>query len=208
LDVSCIILAGGKSSRLGRNKVVEKLGNRSLLERVVSCLSSLKTELIIVVAGDSTLPQLTDFPDLKIVEDIYAGKGSLGGVFTGVSVSKSFYNLVVACDMPFLNIDLLQYMVGLAENYDVVIPKNEDGILEPLHALYSRNCLGPMEYLIKQNRLSILELYPMVKVRYVDYTQIKNFDLKHLSFFNINTESELCKGQGLVEKEESKSDKC
>lgn len=208
MDVSCIILAGGKSSRLGRNKVFEKLGQISLLERVVSCLSSFKTEIIIVVAKESAIPQLINYPELRIVEDIYAGKGSLGGTYTGIAVSKAFYNLVVACDMPFLNVDLLRYMVGLCENYDVVIPKTEDGILEPLHAVYSRNCLAPIEFLIQQNRLSILELFPMVKVRYIDNSQINRFDLKHLSFFNVNTEAELHTGQALVEKEELKSDKC
>jgi molybdenum cofactor guanylyltransferase len=208
LDVSCIILAGGKSSRLGRNKVAEKLGDKSLLERVVACLASLEAEIILVVARDSALPQLDNYPGLRIVEDIYEGKGSLGGTFTGVSVSKTFKNLVVACDMPFLNIDLLRYMVDESDNYDVVIPRTEEGILEPLHAVYTKNCLTPMEYLIKQNRLSILELFPMVKVKYVDSSQINRFDLKHLSFFNINTEAELRVGQGLVEKEESKSDKC
>jgi molybdenum cofactor guanylyltransferase len=208
LDLSCIVLAGGKSSRLGRNKIFEKLGNLNLLERVLTSLSSFKSEIIVVVARDSCIPQLTNYPGLRVVEDIYPGKGSLGGVYTGIALSKTFYNVVVACDMPFLNVDLLGYMVGLAENYDVVIPKTEDGILEPLHAVYSRNCLIPMEYLLKQNRLSILELFPMVQVKYIDSPQINRFDSKHLSFFNINTEAELQTGQGLVEKEEPKSDKC
>jgi molybdenum cofactor guanylyltransferase len=208
LDVSCIILAGGKSSRLGRNKIIEKLGNKSLLERVISCLSSMEAATILVVARDSAVPPLENYPQIKIVEDIYAGKGSLGGTYTGIRVSETFYNLVVAGDMPFLNIDLLRYMVNQSENYDVVIPRTEEGLLEPLHAVYSKNCLAPMEYLIQQNRLSILELFPMVKVRYVDSQQIHRFDRKHLSFFNINTEAELQTGQGLVEKEDSKSDKC
>jgi molybdopterin-guanine dinucleotide biosynthesis protein A len=207
LDVSCIILAGGKSTRLGRNKVVETIGEKSLLERVVSGLSSLKTEIIVVVARDSSLPQLANYPGLKMVTDIYPGKGSLGGIYTGIAFSGSFYNLVVACDMPFLNPDLLGYMVGLAGEFDVVIPK-VDGILEPLHAVYSRNCVPPMEFLIKQNRLSILELYPMVKMRYIENAEIDRFDPQHLSFFNINTEADLQMGIKLAGKEDFKSDKC
>jgi molybdenum cofactor guanylyltransferase len=207
LDVSCIILAGGKSSRLGRNKLLEKLGNVSLLERVVASLKSFNSEIIVVVARDSNLPQLTNYSALRIEEDIYPGKGSLGGVYTGITLSKTFYNLVVACDMPFLNVGLLGYMLGLADNCDVVIPRTNEGILEPLHAVYSRNCLGPIDFLIKQNRLSILELFPMVKVRYVDDCQIGRFDRDNLSFFNINTEAELHKGRELLEKEESEVDK-
>ena len=102
LDVSCIILAGGKSRRLGRNKVIEKIGNQSLLERVVSSLSVFNSEIIIVAARESFLPQLTNYPKLKFVNDIYPGKGSLGGIYTGLVGSKLFYNVVVACDMPFL----------------------------------------------------------------------------------------------------------
>jgi molybdenum cofactor guanylyltransferase len=207
LDVSSIILAGGKGTRLGRNKVVETIGNVSLLERVVFCLASLKTDIIVVVAKDSTLPHLAKHINLNIVTDIFPGKGSLGGIYSGLAYSSSFYNLVVACDMPFLNLNLLRYMIDLTGEYDVVIPK-VDGILEPLHAVYSRNCVSPMEFLIQQNRLSILELYPMVKMRYIENAEIDHFDPEHLSFFNINTEADLQMGIKLAGKEGFKSDKC
>ncbi len=207
MDVSCIVLAGGKSTRLGRNKIVETIGNKSLLERVVSCLASFNNEIIIVTAENSSLPQLTNFPKLKVIKDIFPGKGSLGGIYTGLVASEAFYNLVVACDMPFLNLDLLRYMISLDEGYDVVIPKVNE-ILEPLHAVYSRKCLSPIEFLINQNRLSILELYPMVKVRYLEKIEIDRFDPRHLSFFNINTEADLRAGIDLARKEGFKSDKC
>jgi len=208
LDVGYIILAGGKSTRLGRNKVFEIIGQKSLLERAVSCLSSFKSEIIVVKAKDSSLPELTGYPELRIVTDVYPGKGSLGGIYTGLVASKAFYNMVVACDMPFLNLDLLRYMIDLAREYDVVIPKVDDEILEPLHAVYSGNCIPPLEFLIKQNRLSILELFPMVKVRNVANSEINQFDPQHLSFFNINTEADLQKGLKLAGKEGFKSDKC
>jgi len=208
LDVGYIILAGGKSTRLGRNKVFEIIGQKSLLERAVSCLSSFKSEIIVVKAKDSSLPELTGYPELRIVTDVYPGKGSLGGIYTGLVASKAFYNMVVACDMPFLNLDLLRYMIDLAREYDVVIPKVDDEILEPLHAVYSGNCIPTLEFLIKQNRLSILELFPMVKVRNVANSEINQFDPQHLSFFNINTEADLQKGLKLAGKEGFKSDKC
>jgi molybdopterin-guanine dinucleotide biosynthesis protein A len=206
LDVSCIILAGGKGTRLGRNKVVEKIGNQSLLERVISSLSTLNQEMIVVIAKESSLPQLTNNPKIKIVRDIYPGKGSLGGIYTGLVYSKSYYNLVVACDMPFLNLNLLKYMISVTEDADVVIPKVVNDILEPLHAVYSKNCVGKIELLLEQNRLSILELFPMVQVRYIEVSEIEHFDKKHLSFFNINTESDLKIGRELIIKEDSDSD--
>jgi molybdopterin-guanine dinucleotide biosynthesis protein A len=171
-------------------------------------LSSFKSEIIVVKAKDSSLPELTGYPELRIVTDVYPGKGSLGGIYTGLVASRAFYNMVVACDMPFLNLDLLRYMIDLAREYDVVIPKVDDEILEPLHAVYSGNCIPPLEFLIKQNRLSILELFPMVKVRNVANSEINQFDPQHLSFFNINTEADLQKGLKLAGKEGFKSDKC
>jgi molybdopterin-guanine dinucleotide biosynthesis protein A len=201
LDVSCIVLAGGKSTRLGRNKVVERLGDQSLIERVVSRLSVFKSEIIIVTAKKSSLPELPNYPELKIIKDIYPDKGSLGGIYSGLVISTTFHNLVVACDMPFLNLDLISYMVGLSEGYDVVIPKTDNDILEPLHALYSRSCISSMQFLIEQNRLSILELFPMVRVKYIQREEIDKLDPGHLSFFNINTESDLLKGKDLLKKE-------
>ena len=205
MDVSCIILAGGKSTRLGRNKVVEKIGNQSLIEIVVSRLSALESDIIIVASKDSSLPQLTNCPRLKLANDIYPGRGSLGGIYTGLIASETLFNLVVACDMPFLNLDLLQYMVDRTEGYDAVIPKSDVDILEPLHAVYSKNCIPAIESLIKKDRFSILELYPLIKVKYIEYSEVERFDPDHLSFFNINTEEDLRVGKELLRRE-SKSD--
>jgi molybdenum cofactor guanylyltransferase len=206
LDVSFIILAGGKSTRLGRNKVVEKIGNISLLERVVSSLSVFDQELIIVIGKDSSLPQLTNYPRIKIVKDIFPGKGSLGGVYTGLVLSESQYNFIAGCDMPFLNLDLIHYMTSLTCSFDAVVPKMINNVLEPLHAIYSKNCIDKIELLLKQNKLSILDLYPMIRVRYVEYFEINRFDKTNLSFFNINTESDLKTGKDLLSKGDCKGD--
>jgi molybdenum cofactor guanylyltransferase len=206
LDVSFVILAGGKSTRLGRNKVVEKIGNLSLLERVVSNLAVFNQEIIIVIGHDSSLPQITGYPQLKIIRDIYPGKGSLGGVYTGLVFSKSQYNLIVGCDMPFLNLDLIRYMLSIAEGADAVVPKILNNVLEPLHTVYSKKCVEKIEILLKQDRLSILELFPLVRVRYVEITEIDRFDKNHLSFFNINTVNDLETCKELIVKEDFKSD--
>ena len=84
LDISCVILAGGKSLRLGRDKIVENVGKKSLLQRAVSTLGSFNRDIIIVTAQGQSLTQFTDRPGLKIVDDIYPGKGSLGGIYTGI----------------------------------------------------------------------------------------------------------------------------
>ena len=202
MDVSCIVLAGGRSKRLGRNKVTETIGNLSLIETVISRLSEFHSEIIIVTAHDSTIPQLSPYSHIKVIEDIYPGKGTLGGIYSGLVAATTFLNIVVACDMPFLNVNLLRRMAELAADFDVVVPRTRDGVLEPLHAVYSKHCLEPIEYLIKQDRLSVLELYPMVKVKYLEASEISSLDPDNLSFFNINTEADLTTGRDLAHRKD------
>ena len=190
METSCIVLAGGKSLRLGHDKVLETIGNRSLLEQVVSCASSLSNDIIIVAAEKQTVPQLEGYSKLRIVTDIYPGKGPLGGIYSGLVASTSLYNLVVASDMPFLNQALLRYMIQLSVNFDLVAPR-VGNLVEPLHAVYTKSCLAPIERMIKQGKLSVYKLLHLVRVRYVETEEIDKFDPKHLSFFNINTEADL-----------------
>jgi molybdopterin-guanine dinucleotide biosynthesis protein A len=197
LDISCIVLAGGKGLRLGRDKALEIVGDKSLLQRVVSNLSLFNRDIIIVTAVGQSLSQLVNYSKSRIVPDAYPGKGALGGICTGLTASDSFYNLVVACDMPFLNHDLLHYLIQLSPSFDVVVPRLGD-MVEPLHAVYSKNCLASAESLLKQGNLSITKLFTLVRVRYVGAEEIDRFDPKHLSFFNINTEADLNRARELV----------
>ena len=189
LDISSIILAGGKSIRLGHDKVIERLGNKTLLEKVISRIDSFSHEIVIVAAEKRDFSQLSSNTKIKTVSDIFPGRGSLGGIYTGLVKSESFYNLVVGADMPFLNQKLLSYMIGVADGHDYVIPRVGQ-YYEPLHAIYSKNCISPIETLINRNRRVIVELFDYVKVRYVE-EEINRFDPEHLSFFNINTKEDL-----------------
>jgi molybdopterin-guanine dinucleotide biosynthesis protein A len=190
LDISGIVLAGGRSLRLGHDKVLEKIGDKSLLEQVVSRIDQFCKNIIIVTAYERTFPSLEKNPKVRTVSDIYPGSGSLGGIYTGLVESNSRYNLVVAADMPFLNEPLLRYMIEIANGYDFVLPRI-DNFFEPLHAIYSRNCIAPMKSIMEQGKRVIIELFKYVKVRYVETEEVDRFDPKHLSFFNINTVEEL-----------------
>jgi molybdopterin-guanine dinucleotide biosynthesis protein A len=197
LDIGCIVLAGGKGLRLGRDKVLEVIGDSNLLQRVVSQLSSFNSDIIVVVARGKTLPQFSGYPRFRIVADIYPGKGALGGLHAGLAASSSPYNLVVAGDMPFLNQALLQYMVQVSPGFDLVVPR-VGGLVEPLHAVYSKSCQAPIERLLKQGEIRVRALFALVKVRYVEGDEISRFDPKHLSFFNVNTEADLEMAQQLA----------
>ena len=196
MDISCIVLAGGKGLRLGRKKTLETINNATLLQTVVSQLAFLNSDTIIVTANEESFPRLTG-SKLRVVTDIYPGKGPLAAIYTGLKISDSFYNLVVACDMPFLNRDLLRYMVQVAPDYDIVVPRVGD-MVEPLHAIYSKECLVPIETLIKQDSLSVNHLFALVRTRYVETEEIDRFDPQHLSFFNINTQDDLRKARKLA----------
>ncbi|MFC2122482.1 molybdenum cofactor guanylyltransferase [Bacteroidota bacterium] len=196
MEISCIVLAGGKGVRLGRNKATETINGTSLLQRAISQLSFLNTDIIIVAAENQSLPGLNGHSRLRIVTDSRPDKGPLVGIYTGLTESSSLYNLVIACDMPFLNRDLLQYMMQVADDFDIVVPRF-DGMVEPLHAVYSKNCLTAAESLLNQGSLSVYELFSLVKVRYIESEEIDRFDPRHLSFFNINNESDLEKARQL-----------
>ncbi len=197
LTTSCIILAGGKGLRLGKDKVLEIFGNKFLLEQVISRISPLCNDIILVIAAQQTIPQLTGYQKLKIVTDVLPNKGPLGGIYTGLAASDSLYNLVVAGDMPFLNQNLLRYLLQLANDFDLVVPR-VDKLVEPLHAVYSKKCLPTIKNMIEHGRLSVSVLLGMVKVRYVGAEEIDRFDPGHLSFFNINTRADLERARELA----------
>lgn len=197
MDVGCIVLAGGKGLRLGQDKALEVIGDRSLLEWVVFHLSSLNSNIIIVTAFKRSFSQLIGYPKLKVITDIYPDRGPVGGIYTGLKASGSFYNLVVACDMPFLNQALLHYMIQVSVGFDLVVPRLRD-MVEPLHAVYSKGCLAPIEPLLKQDNLNLRQLFTSIKVRYVEAEEIDRFDPEHLSFFNINSQADLERAKKLI----------
>jgi molybdopterin-guanine dinucleotide biosynthesis protein A len=203
LDISCIVLAGGKGSRLGRCKALVEIDSQSLLQHVVSRLSFLNSDIIVVIGGGSELPKIAGYPGLRVVTDAYVGRGPLVGIYSGLLASDSFRNLVVACDMPFLNQKLIRYMLDISPGFDLVIPRVK-GMVEPLHAVYSKNCLPAMSRVLKEGSFKIDQFFNLVKVRYVEAGEIARFDPKHLSFFNINSEADLAKAIELINKERIK----
>lgn len=200
MNTTSIVLAGGRGSRLGREKHVETVAGRSLIERAIDRLSSLSPEILIVISERQSGASFASYPPARTVVDLYPGGGPLVGICTGLAHSSSFINLAVACDMPFLNADLLRHMVGLAPGFDVVIPRIGD-YREPLHAIYTRDCLEPMESMIRAGNRRIGDLFDLVRARYVEKEEIESFDPEHLSFFNVNTRVDLERARALASNE-------
>ncbi len=174
----------------------------NLIERVLSRLSSFNSDIILVVNAGQSHNQFTRFPKLRFAVDIFPGRGPLGGIYTGLSASTTVKNLIVACDMPFLNVALLNYMINIADAYDIVVPRLKIGT-ENLHAVYSKKCLPAIGELINKNELRIFKLHSELNVRYVDEEEINRFDPNRLSFLNINTEADLKKAKELLKAEKA-----
>jgi molybdenum cofactor guanylyltransferase len=166
LKVGCIVLAGGKSTRLGRDKLSEIIGGRTLLQRVVDTLSLLDREIIIVVSQSSSLAGIAQHSHLRIARDSHPGKGTLGGIYTGLIASQSFYNIVVAAYMPFLNLDLLRYMLDIVAGMDLVAYRDGEHF-EPLHAIYSRNCVIGLQEMLRHSNVRLIEILNFARTRYL-----------------------------------------
>jgi molybdopterin-guanine dinucleotide biosynthesis protein A len=194
--MTSIILAGGKSSRLGRNKALQVIEGKSLIQWVVDHLAILTTEIIIATAHGEAIP-CSSAVRIKTVGDIYPGKGPLGGIHSGLIASSSSWAIVVGCDTPFLSIGLLEYMTQVLADSDVALPRIGE-MIEPLCAVYSKSCLASIQELLEQDERRIRKLFSIVRVKYVEEDEINSFDPEHLSFFNINNQDDLERARKLA----------
>jgi molybdopterin-guanine dinucleotide biosynthesis protein A len=189
-QTGAIILAGGRSTRMGTNKALLRLspGGHAVIERLVSQLgeAGLAPDLLI-----TNTPHEYAFLGLPMVPDDVPGAGPLGGILTALNHSPYERVLVVACDMPMLNPMLLRYMVSLPGDYDALIPCRTDLSgrmrLETLHAIYSRRCIGPISERIRAGELKVATVVEDIRVRYLDEEEMRRYDPGLQSFRNVNT---------------------
>lgn len=187
-DVTGVLLAGGKSRRMGADKRFLTVGEQTLMERSRNILSRIFECVCIVIAQDS---QPLETP-VTVLRDLIPSCGSLGGMYTGLYQSVTPYIFLAACDMPFMHADLVQYMVGKKDEADVVLAYWK-GRPQPTHAVYSRNCLPVVEGLISRGDLKIQRLVesPALRVRLITEEDIRRIDPEGRSFLNVNTPLDL-----------------
>ena len=191
---SGIILAGGKSTRINTNKSMAHIGDKKMIEHVLDNVSGIVDE-VLVVAGDLVQREKisTVICGAGITHDSIIGYGPVAGILAGLQSAKGEYAMVVACDMPFVNPDVVDFLFSLAYGYDAVVPKWSDGNIEPLHAIYKRNstikaCESAIE---KDDRRIISPLNALSRVRYVSIEKIKEIDPELKTFINVNTRGDL-----------------
>jgi len=180
--VTGIVLAGGKSKRLGyRNKALLKFGCKSIIEYVLDALMEVTDSVILIANSQEEYMHL----GLPMFPDLIPGSGSLGGIYTGLKVSKTYHNLVVACDMPFIKSNVLEILMQNMCSYDVVVPETPDGY-HPTCAVYSRQCIPSIEAQIQKRDLKISAFFSQVKVSKMSFPLCDHQNV----FFNINTEED------------------
>jgi len=193
-DVTGVLLAGGKSRRMGEDKRFLSVGEETLFERSLGVLRSVFQRVLVVIAQDSPALQ----SDVPVYRDLIPECGSLGGLYTGLKQAVTPYVFVVACDMPFLNPATICSFMEFKGDYDVVMAKLENG-LHPMHALYHRQCLPVMEDLMKAQELKIQRLaaHPSLRVRLITPDELSAIDPDGRSFYNVNTPSDLATARSI-----------
>ena len=191
---SGIILAGGRGSRINKNKALITLPEgKTLIQKCMDELKKVFTQILIVTDQKEVYGDY----DACVVEDLIKQTGPLGGIFTGLCYSTSYYNFVIGCDMPFPQIGLIKLLLEKCSEQDVVIPE-VGGEVEPLFAVYSKNCLPVIFNHLQRCDLKIRHVLRKLKVEKVGEKEIDAVDPERLSFFNINTSEDLKKAQVLL----------
>ncbi|MFC1770307.1 molybdenum cofactor guanylyltransferase [Candidatus Margulisiibacteriota bacterium] len=187
-NITGIILSGGKGTRLGGvEKAFIKIGHQTLLQIKISSLKKYIKELMVVTNSPELYKESTEF---QVVRDSIKEKGPLMGLLSGLKHSNTKYNFLTAVDMPFFNQQLFDYLAGFISEFDVVIPERK-GILQPLFAYYSKNCIPAIEDSFNNGQRKIRGFLDRVKVKYLPDKEVASFDKQEKTFININTKEDL-----------------
>jgi molybdopterin-guanine dinucleotide biosynthesis protein A len=179
---SAIVLAGGKSSRMGTPKALLRFDDEPLIVHVVSTLKQMFDDIVVVAAPGQQLPAMP----VTLVHDDVAYQGPVGGICYGLRAARGESAFVSACDSAFLNLRLIERLLEPIAACDVVVPHWQDR-LQPLHAVYRRSVLPLLEDQLARGELRPVFLFDKVKTCKVGEEEIRRFDSDGTSFFNMNT---------------------
>ncbi|MCD6427983.1 MAG: molybdenum cofactor guanylyltransferase [Caldisericaceae bacterium] len=186
ISATPVILVGGKGERLGKDKVFLSLENKLVIQRTYSILETVFGRAPLFI-GREVLPL-----PYKTIPDVVKGIGPKGGLLTAFLNTDTEFVFVTACDMPFINRDLLTYMhSSLEEKSEIFIPLMKNGFIEPLFAFYKRSLLQELKKEIKYGDYKMRSLLKGKRVRYLTEKEIEQFDRELVTFFNINTKTDL-----------------
>jgi len=178
---SAIVLAGGRSSRMGQAKALLPFAGEPLIAHIVRSLKELFAEVVVVVAPDQEIPALP----VTLVRDEVAYQGPVSGIYHGLNAAKSDVSFVGSCDVPFLNRTLISYLCSQIRDHDVVVPYWE-GRYQPLFAIYRKGVTPYLHAQLQRGELRPIFLFDKVRTRKIDEEEVRRFDPEGLSFLNMN----------------------
>jgi molybdopterin-guanine dinucleotide biosynthesis protein A len=180
-----IILAGGKSRRMGKEKGLVDFKGQPLIDYSIKVLNELCSEIII-----SSNSKNYDHLGFKVVPDLYPDTGPMGGIYSCLKQSANALNLVLSCDMPFVTIGIFHHLLAKRGDSLVCVPWHENDHFEPLCGVYHHNILGEMEVYIKSKNYKLPDLFKSTSFVHVKISEIKPLLSNHY-FFSINSRSDL-----------------
>ncbi|OPZ74895.1 MAG: Molybdenum cofactor guanylyltransferase [Firmicutes bacterium ADurb.Bin456] len=198
IQATGVILAGGKSKRMGSDKAFLEVGEAAMIKQVASELKKVCNE-VLIAGGTKENGELLG---LNVIPDRIPGRGPLSGIHAALLGAANPKCLVTACDMPFVTAALALFMINQADGYDVAVPTH--GIhMQPLFAVYDRNCVTPIEQALLNNRRKVAAFYPLVRVNYVNEKYLRAIADIDLAFFNVNTPDDLEKARAMAVRDET-----
>lgn len=193
LKVTGAILAGGKSTRMKYNKAFAKLGEEIIIERIIKQFNTLFDKTIII----SNEPQLYEHLSIDTFTDIYPGLGPISGIHSALTNSDDEVIFALACDMPFVPIALIEYMLARIEGYDTVVARTNN-FFQATSAVYHKNCLPVLTHCLENELLKTTLIFRELKARILDEPEVEPFGSVDDIFLNINDEKALTYAQELV----------
>jgi molybdopterin-guanine dinucleotide biosynthesis protein A len=196
MGVTGIILAGGKSSRMGTDKGLQELCGRPLISYTIQVLSGLCDTIIISSSSDAYKSFGYD-----VVADEFPGIGPMGGIYSALNQSKTEKNLILSCDLPFASHELLSYILKNSEGYQVAVPWQGEQHYEPLCGFYNLTVLHPMKAFIQKGNYKLPDLFEAIKINRLVINNESDFYHENL-FFNVNSKHDLAQAENLMRKRE------
>lgn len=203
-DITGVLLAGGKSRRMGTDKRSLVLNGETLFNRALGVLVRIFPE-VLVVLGQNDFP--VHHEKVRIVNDLIPNRAAAGGLYTGLHFATHPRIFVVACDMPFLNSEVIRYMANLTSPGDITLVELNHG-LQTMHAMYSKRCLSFLEQMVKSENLRVQDLInqPSLEVKKVSESEVAPYDRNLLSFMNINSPADFELARKIVDSRDHSKD--
>jgi len=184
-EITGIILAGGASSRMGKDKGLCEFNGKSLVTYAIEALLPICDTILI---SSNNIENYQKF-GFDVVVDEHKGIGPIGGIYSSLSRSATQHNLVISCDTPFLNTKLLEYVLENSNAYDIVVPEHGNSYIEPLAGYYSTSIISVLEDAIKAKDFKLMNLFNKVKFKTIKVDSISGYS--NNLFKNLNTPSDL-----------------